>query len=51
MTMLEHRARLNEAISQDNAKRNPKRAEWHREQAAFLRKQDKQKAKQTERTW
>jgi hypothetical protein len=48
--MLEHRARLNDKLAED-ARRSPKRAEWHRDQAAFLRKQDKQKQHRTERTW
>lgn len=51
MTANEHRARLNEQLAQDDAKKQPKRAAWEREQAAYWRKQDKAKQKQAERTW
>lgn len=50
MTNAEHRARLNEQLAEDAAKRHPKRAAWHREQAGYWRKQNKAKQK-AERTW
>ena len=51
MTNAEQRAKLNEQMAQDDAKRNPKRAAWEREQAAYWRKQDKAKRQKPERTW
>lgn len=58
MNDLEHRAKLNDQIAADAAKasRQPndsasKRADWHREQASFLRQQAQRRPDRSRATW
>ena len=50
MTANEQHARLNDKLAEDDAKRNPRRAAWEKQQADYWRRQDKAKRQQPERT-